>query len=158
MPKSVWELMGARSGEVRREKPKPASVPINERNPKQQQREILAQFWAILGGYKNAGYRLSPKVKRDLLVQYARIVIPPRGKMTLEHRRNIFNKWKQDFHKFETFPKCFLCLDRWASVRHHIIQLQNGGPNTKNNIVSLCGGCHAIIHPHLRSSEPQFQK
>jgi 5-methylcytosine-specific restriction endonuclease McrA len=39
-----------------------------------------------------------------------------------------------------------------ADVRHHIIQIQNGGNNRWQNIIALCNDCHAVIHPWLRKS------
>lgn len=47
--------------------------------------------------------------------------------------------------------KCFAC-PRPARVRHHVIQLQNGGDNSKENRVSLCEECHSEIHPWLKEA------
>jgi hypothetical protein len=44
---------------------------------------------------------------------------------------------------------CFTCPNL-ATIRHHVIQIQNGGKNKRNNIVPLCSRCHSNIHPHLK--------
>jgi hypothetical protein len=32
---------------------------------------------------------------------------------------------------------------------HHVIHLQNGGSNSLDNLVGLCGHCHALMHPNV---------
>lgn len=39
-----------------------------------------------------------------------------------------------------------------ATARHHILQLQNGGPNIPENICGLCDGCHEEIHPWMKQA------
>lgn len=34
-----------------------------------------------------------------------------------------------------------------ASEVHHIVHLSNGGSNALENLVGLCGDCHALMHP-----------
>ena len=41
--------------------------------------------------------------------------------------------------------RCFACREK-GHHRHHIIQLQHGGPNVPSNIVTLCRECHADVH------------
>lgn len=45
---------------------------------------------------------------------------------------------------------CFLCRERKATVRHHIIPVSRGGSNRAINLVGLCAPCHAEIHPWLK--------
>jgi 5-methylcytosine-specific restriction endonuclease McrA len=33
---------------------------------------------------------------------------------------------------------------------HHIIRREKGGPDTPNNLRTLCKPCHALEHPHLQ--------
>lgn len=44
--------------------------------------------------------------------------------------------------------KCYVC-DGLATLRHHVIQVKNGGRSKLNNMVPLCRNCHSKIHPHL---------
>ena len=46
---------------------------------------------------------------------------------------------------------CYVC-GKQAAIRHHVKPLGRGGRNKRNNIVPLCAGCHAEIHPHLKAS------
>lgn len=41
---------------------------------------------------------------------------------------------------------CGVC-DESATERHHIIPLDKGGKNCKQNLIPLCGSCHVQIHP-----------
>jgi 5-methylcytosine-specific restriction endonuclease McrA len=43
---------------------------------------------------------------------------------------------------------CWVCRDP-SEVRHHVVQLQHGGRNRKDNIVVLCRVCHALVHPWM---------
>jgi len=54
-------------------------------------------------------------------------------------------KWK--------YSRCYACGD-YPTIAHHIIQIQNGGLNFKENIIRLCADCHGKIHPWLKP----FQK
>lgn len=45
---------------------------------------------------------------------------------------------------------CWACQSRKAEHRHHIVQVQHGGRNVLKNIVCLCRGCHAVVHPWMR--------
>lgn len=70
---------------------------------------------------------------------------------TRQERREEFDvKKEKDTWKLHiNTDKCFICFSP-AQIRHHKIQLQNGGQNSYNNIVSLCRPCHADIHPWLK--------
>jgi hypothetical protein len=45
---------------------------------------------------------------------------------------------------------CWGCRSRPAEARHHIVQVQHGGRNVLKNIVCVCRGCHAVVHPWMR--------
>ncbi len=47
---------------------------------------------------------------------------------------------------------CWVCLEP-AEARHHIIELQHGGTNAKRNVIPICRGCHAEVHPWMKKSE-----
>lgn len=44
---------------------------------------------------------------------------------------------------------CFVCSEL-ASQEHHIIQVQHGGTNRRDNKVRVCTSCHGKIHPFLK--------
>lgn len=102
-----------------------------------QYRVLLRQFWTRVRGGTD---RLS------LLVEYAakRITAPStsiavrRARFTAEGRR---------------FRGCFVCKSESQAIRHHILQLQHGGPNITHNVVNVCRKCHALIHPWLTTAQ-----
>jgi hypothetical protein len=51
-----------------------------------------------------------------------------------------------------TNAMCWVCHVAKATCRHHIIQVQHGGGNDNRNIVPLCDGCHAEVHPWMDAS------
>lgn len=54
---------------------------------------------------------------------------------------------RAEFEKsgIEWRQRCAVCRNK-AHHRHHIIQLQYGGRNIPQNIISLCRDCHKKIH------------
>lgn len=49
--------------------------------------------------------------------------------------------------------KCWACDREAALVRHHIIQIQNGGTNDGQNLVAICEWCHAEVHSWMDAPE-----
>lgn len=46
--------------------------------------------------------------------------------------------------------KCWLCEEKEAKHRHHVVMLSNGGSvSARKNIILLCVHCHGRIHPWL---------
>lgn len=42
---------------------------------------------------------------------------------------------------------CEICLDDEAQLEvHHVIEVQDGGGNEPGNTMTLCRGCHALVH------------
>lgn len=41
---------------------------------------------------------------------------------------------------------CVLCLAGEGLETHHIIEVQDGGSNAPENRLTVCAGCHALIH------------
>lgn len=111
-------------------------------------KETLLEFWKNFGGRKNNGIGYKTEDKLLALIRLAQFNIPFRKQQPLSKRRNQFNETRGTLHPFRRFGVCFVCSGP-ASARHHIVQLQNGGINSKKNIVSLCATCHAKIHPWL---------
>jgi len=43
--------------------------------------------------------------------------------------------------------RCEICLDDEAHLEvHHVIEVQDGGGNEPGNTMTLCRGCHALVH------------
>lgn len=124
-------------------------------DPNLMQREVLIDFWAQFGGKKRDGGGADKATKIAALRKLSRLVIPYKRQMTVTVRRDRFNKAKSVLHKLwiGRNRNCFCCGNS-TEARHHIIQLQNGGLNSRKNLVSLCDLCHAEIHPWL--SRPSF--
>lgn len=132
----------------------------------QKQNHLLGKFWSSFGVQKDCscevmqkrvlarnvyGGEFSKEDKLNLLIQYSEIKLKKRNGDWLNNKRVEFNKKKVDIHgmRDELNQKCFVCL-KAADCRHHIIQLQNGGQNSKKNLVSLCNSCHSEIHPWMK--------
>jgi 5-methylcytosine-specific restriction endonuclease McrA len=58
-----------------------------------------------------------------------------------EHRKHSL------FPMSRTCP-CYSC-EGTARVRHHVVPISGGGRNKRNNVVPICDGCHALIHPNM---------
>jgi len=110
----------------------------------------LLQFWERFGGKKQRGEGFTKDEKIAALIDYSKIVIVYRNQTSIAHRREKFDGIKSVMHKMHIRRNsvCFACGGA-PDCRHHIVQLQNGGINSKKNIVSLCNSCHSKIHPWL---------
>ena|ERR1051326_1472345 len=42
--------------------------------------------------------------------------------------------------------RCAICFHNTAVVAHHVIPLEVGGPDTLENLITLCTGCHRSVH------------
>jgi 5-methylcytosine-specific restriction endonuclease McrA len=111
-------------------------------------KNLLVEFWLKFGGRKNRGIGFDPIVKIEALRLLAETRVRYKKQQALELRREQFDDAKPKLHSFRRFGCCFVC-GGMANDRHHIIQLQNGGINSKKNIVSLCSKCHEKIHPWM---------
>ena len=62
----------------------------------------------------------------------------------------IRQEFDQNKHKWLKLKGvCAVCMNQ-PNVRHHIVQIQNGGLNNRKNLMLLCNPCHAEIHPWLK--------
>ncbi len=94
----------------------------------------LQKFWrAIIKGKLN---------RLELLKIYSRLKV--QADSSYQSRRD--QRIRLEEREMAT---CFSCERFRKIARHHIIQLQHGGPNRNPNIVYLCHYCHAEIHPWL---------
>lgn len=111
-------------------------------------KDKLVAFWDRFGGRRNKGVGYSRQEKLLALISLSNEVIPFHKQQSQERRREQFNAVKSTLHPWRRFGNCFVC-EQPATARHHIVQLQHGGINSKKNLVSLCDACHADIHPWL---------
>jgi 5-methylcytosine-specific restriction endonuclease McrA len=44
---------------------------------------------------------------------------------------------------------CWCCVTYDLLITHHVVQIQNGGQNSEDNLVRICETCHALVHPWL---------
>lgn len=52
---------------------------------------------------------------------------------------------KSNYHDGSKNPECYFCGSGPPLHEHHVIPQRFDGPDTKNNIVELCGSCHKKI-------------
>jgi hypothetical protein len=123
---------------------------LKYKSSRKQINAILKIFWHYFGWYHYKGIRFD-REKRIKALQYL-ASLNFDSKYSLYYRRKVFEDKKQKRYKktLINYPECFGCLKK-PNVRHHMIQLQNGGNNIRKNIVSLCNSCHAEIHPWLKN-------
>lgn len=101
--------------------------------------EALNEFWKA--------FRLSDhkEVKIHILqVMANRIFL--RDEDRRKKLRASFNEKKNRYYSLYGF--CAVCRKK-ANVRHHIVQLKNGGGNHGRNLIRLCNMCHESIHPWM---------
>lgn len=80
------------------------------------------------------------------LIQYEKTVLFLRLLGDIDAMRKEFNQDKSKRLKPNDY--CIACGEP-AKLRHHIIQLQHGGTNERENIVAVCHSCNHLIHPWL---------
>lgn len=87
----------------------------------------------------------SPAARLEKLIEISNFCSRKATPRDLFTKRRSFNKNK---YKLLQLSKCYVCKEK-ANHRHHLVQLQNGGTNIKNNLVGLCEECHAKVHPFM---------
>jgi 5-methylcytosine-specific restriction endonuclease McrA len=107
------------------------------------------EFWSHFGGDKCDRSQLSHRDTMAILLCYAAKKIRKSTSDEMPKARSGYKDKRSKLHSFSEFGNCFACGSR-ADCRHHIIQLQHGGRNKPENLVSLCDDCHAEIHPWLK--------
>lgn len=106
----------------------------------------LAAFWAkfeVIGGESE---------RLELLRRMAELVFKVAsdiGPSRIKKMRGFFDERKNRYYRLS--GPCGVC-GKPANVRHHIIQIQNGGGNHGLNLIRLCNGCHGAVHPWLRTT------
>lgn len=108
-------------------------------------RKALGWFWAEVNKPLSPVERTSVRRLRLLRELAERNCHPHMTTTDLAARRRSFNRWASRHPAGE--GQCFACLDQKKRQWHHIVQLQHGGPNRRENLVPVCARCHMKIHP-----------
>lgn len=90
----------------------------------------------------------APRFRLEFLLRWSAVRVAHRRDYAKRRRGPARNqKWKR-FIK----AMCWVCHRAKATSRHHIIQVQHGGGNDERNMVPICDGCHAEVHPWMDAS------
>jgi len=106
-------------------------------------KEDLKTFWARTGLKLQETTPWLSGVRLDELRRLAEYVYPFKHREPIKDRRFKFEIARRQKRYFK--HPCFVCGGK-TGHRHHIIQLQHGGGNSKRNVVALCLGCHGDVH------------
>lgn len=93
---------------------------------------------------------IKQKNRLSYLRKMSKKIIIKRSLDEIHDARNGFNSHKLSSLPLSEKSLCYCCVKNHAVVRHHVIQLQHGGRNRRNNIVPLCNNCHIKLHPHMQ--------
>jgi len=99
---------------------------------------FLLKFWKEFercNGYAN---------RLEVLRNAARKKFVDVPDFVLESLRYEFDRMKDRALETKIIP-CALCT-KPSDHRHHVIQLQFGGPNHLSNLIGLCDSCHPKVH------------
>jgi 5-methylcytosine-specific restriction endonuclease McrA len=112
---------------------------------KQSTRAFSSKSFKIAHKFKG----VKKKDRLKFLKRMAEKLVLPRMLEETKSFRAGFNQLKVRVFPMNEMTQCY-CCPNIADVRHHVVQLQHGGRNKKNNIVPLCNPCHCKVHPHLQ--------
>ncbi len=99
---------------------------------------FLFEFWKELERCDSRAKRL------DILRRAARTKFIDVPNFVLEELRYQFDRVKDGAIETKIIP-CALCPNE-SFHRHHVVQLQFGGPNHISNLIALCDSCHIKVH------------
>lgn len=111
--------------------------------------KALDRFWRQI--YRPLQKNERTSVRRlALLKKFAHVVVAEVSPEARAKQRLAFQRRKRN-PKFVGAGSCWCCVQTVEDrEEHHVIQIQHGGTNAVRNRVSICGGCHAQVHPWLR--------
>lgn len=106
-------------------------------------RDLLRTFWEGWEKLDSDALRLA-----SLVVMANKFQV----RVTEKRLRKMRKKYNRNKHNLLNIPneKCATC-DKRSRVRHHIIPLTVGGLNIPLNLILICHGCHAEIHPWMKN-------
>jgi HNH endonuclease len=96
---------------------------------------LIEKFW---GKFRKT---FTPEGKIELLREMAQVVLP--NPIAYAVRRKGSRK---------KVGGCLVCAE-FGFHNHHIIQVKNGGPNDRRNLMVLCEGCHRQVHPWMPAED-----
>ncbi len=123
--------------------PLPPSPPKVRQHRKKQHPPISVK--TLLHIFRLKAFRSKNRI--ELLRRYAEIRVQTKASYQSRREGSLPLKAGIEAH-------CFACQRFRLVHRHHIIQVQYGGPNTKKNLVYLCVYCHGEVHPWMRETAP----
>jgi len=142
--RSSWSRFRELNRNTEEERPKPKkpdhnfAIYIGRRRQKTLTKKLLREFW---DRFRDSG---TGAARLHLLQEMSFVKIDNR--LPRKVRRYHFTTMQSSISRF---GRCGCCREPRAYNRHHIIQLQNGGPNLKINLILLCDWCHSLIHDWL---------
>jgi len=91
-----------------------------------------------------------PATRLAFLIKWSDVRCKADKGLPPQERRRRFNRSTRA-RKLDSL-KCWVCVRAVKLIRHHIIQIQHGGGNWHINVIGICEGCHAEVHPWLDAS------
>ena len=123
----------------------------------EENRQVLVQVPMLEAFRKEMQGIVDVETRRARLFQMAETVIGPVWQTQLSDRRREFNSFKARQLGGSRWRHCYCCGFE-ADEIHHILELQYGGLcKDLVNLVPLCSGCHASIHPWMKKTDGQIR-
>jgi hypothetical protein len=108
----------------------------------------LAAFWLAVRNIpeRHMDHRGVRAARLNALQQVAAVALfTPTPEQIAELRREQVTLTEERLER-----ECFVCGgEPRERIWHHVMLLSHGGTNHKHNLVLLCAGCHAEVHPWL---------
>lgn len=116
---------------------------LNRGGSKGDMKQLLRRFWESWESLNTDQNRLAELIK--LANKFTAHRLKPKK------LRKARAKYERHRYSLLTIPdcKCGTC-DNPSKIRHHIIPLCFGGPNSPLNLILLCNSCHEGIHPWMK--------
>lgn len=104
------------------------------------------QIRKLIGEFKRVP--VTRTARMEFLIRWSKVQC--RTWTAASERRERFNRKRKSKRLRKGTAKCWVCARRENLVRHHMIQIQHGGENWKQNLIVICDWCHAEIHGWLK--------
>lgn len=120
---------------------------------KDNHKDLLTRFWDTVEDtdqWTRARSRNRTSLRLILLFELSSLIPSDPPESSREERRAEFME-DEGFKVLLKCP-CWVCR-KPATQRHHLIQLQNGGRNVKENVIPICTECHSEVHPWMKPEE-----
>jgi 5-methylcytosine-specific restriction endonuclease McrA len=106
--------------------------------------EALTQFWWHVTQERRHDFRLAwlRELERTFVDNVLAYLDRKHAFQSVRHRRRRYGWLKR--------ATCFCCSKAQAAHTHHVVPMQNGGSNSRRNLVGLCKKCHEDVHPWMK--------